>query len=135
MRVSASDWVEGGWTVDETVVLARQFKALGCDFVDVSSGGNDPRQEVAVHAGYQVPFAARVRREAEVPTWAVGMITEPQQAEEILASGQADMVALARAMMFDPRWSWHAAEELGVEIPYAEMYARAHPSRWPRVSR
>ena len=134
VRVSATDWVEGGWTVEETVVFARALKELGCDFVDVSSGGIDPRQKVPVAPGYQVPFAGRVRREADVPTWAVGMITEPLQAEEIVASGQADMVALARAVMFDPRWSWRAADELGAEIPYADMYVRCHPSRWPHAA-
>ncbi len=134
VRVSATDWVVGGWTLEDTVVFARQLKALGCDFVDVSSGGIDPRQKVPVGPSYQVPFAARVRREADIPTWAVGMITEPLQAEQIIANDEADMVALARAMMFNPRWEWRAAEELGVEIPYADMYVRCHPSRWPRTA-
>jgi NADPH2 dehydrogenase len=132
VRVSATDWVDGGWTVEETVVLAQALRELGCDFVDVSSGGIDPRQKVPVAPGSQVEFASRVRREADIATWAVGMIAEPAQAEQIIASGQADMVALARATMFNPRWSWHAADALGVEIPYADMYARCHPSRWPR---
>ena len=133
VRVSATDWVDGGWTIEDTVVFAKALVALGCDFVDVSSGGLDPRQEIPLAAGYQVPFAARVRREAGVATWAVGMITEPAQAEQIVASGQADMVAFARAMMFNPRWAWHAAEELGVAVPYADNYARCHPSRWQRL--
>jgi 2,4-dienoyl-CoA reductase-like NADH-dependent reductase (Old Yellow Enzyme family) len=134
VRVSATDWVEGGWTIEDTVVFARELREVGCDFVDVSSGGIDPRQKVPVGPGYQVPFSARVRREADIPTWAVGMITEPLQAEQIIASGDADMVALARAMMFNPRWEWRAAEELGVAIPYADMYVRCHPSRWPRTA-
>jgi 2,4-dienoyl-CoA reductase-like NADH-dependent reductase (Old Yellow Enzyme family) len=131
MRVSATDWVEGGWTVEDTVAFARELKGLGCDVVDVSSGGIDPRQQIPLGPGYQVHLAERVRREAGVPTWAVGMITEPHQAEAIVAGGRADMVALARAMMYDPRWAWHAATALGVEIPYPAMYARCHPSNWP----
>jgi 2,4-dienoyl-CoA reductase-like NADH-dependent reductase (Old Yellow Enzyme family) len=109
MRVSATDYVEGGWTVEDTVALATELKALGCDFVDVSGGGLDPRQEIPLGPGYQVPLAERVRREAGIATWAVGMITRARQAEAIVADGQADMVALARAMMFDPRWAWRAA--------------------------
>jgi len=132
IRVSATDWVDGGWTPEETVVLARELKALGCDFMDVSSGGLDPRQKVPVGPGYQVPFAAKVRREAGIPTWAVGMITEPEQAEAIVAQGGADMVAIARGMMFDPRWAWHAAEALGAETAYSRMYLRCHPSQWRR---
>ncbi len=133
VRVSAADWVEGGWTMDQTVALARELEALGCDFVDVSSGGMDPRQDIPLGPGYQVPFAARVRKEAGIATWAVGMITEPHQAEEIVASGRADMVAIARGMMFNPRWAWHAAEALGAETAYSRMYIRCHPSRWPQV--
>jgi 2,4-dienoyl-CoA reductase-like NADH-dependent reductase (Old Yellow Enzyme family) len=135
MRVSATDWVEGGWTVEETVAFARELKALGCDFVDVSSGGNDPRQKIPLGPGYQVPFAERVRREAGIVTWAVGMITEPHQAEAIVAGGRADLVALARGMMYDPRWAWHAAEALDAETAYSRMYIRCHPSRWPEVFR
>jgi 2,4-dienoyl-CoA reductase-like NADH-dependent reductase (Old Yellow Enzyme family) len=132
MRVSATDWVDGGWTPEETVILTRELKALGCDFMDVSSAGLDPRQKVPVGPGYQVPLAAKVRREADIPTWAVGMITEPEQAEAIVAGGEADMVAIARGMMFDPRWAWHAADALGAKTAYARMYARCHPSQWPR---
>jgi len=133
VRVSATDWVEGGWTLEDTVALARELKALGCDFLDVSSGGNDPRQQVPLGPGYQVHFAERIRREAGIATWAVGMITEAQQAEDIVARGRADMVAIARGMMFNPRWAWHAAEALGVETAYSRMYIRCHPSRWPQV--
>ena len=133
VRVSATDWVDGGWTPEETVELARALQARGSDFVDVSSGGNDRRQQIPLGPGYQVPFAAKVRREAEVPTWAVGMITDPHQAEAIVESGEADMVALARGVMFNPRWAWHAAEALGGETAYAPKYLRAHPSNWPHV--
>jgi NADPH2 dehydrogenase len=131
VRLSATDWVEGGWTPDETVALAKRLKALGCDFVDVSTGGLDPRQMVAPAPGYQVPFADRIRREAGIPTMAVGLIADPLQAEAIVASGQADFVALARAMMDDPRWAWRAAAALGADTPYASQYARAHPGVWP----
>jgi 2,4-dienoyl-CoA reductase-like NADH-dependent reductase (Old Yellow Enzyme family) len=133
VRVSATDWIDGGWTPEETVALSAELKALGCDFMDVSSGGNDPAQQIPLGPGYQVAFAEKVRREAGIPTMAVGMITRPQQAEAIVASGQADMVALARGMMFDPRWAWHAAEALGAETPYADNYIRCHPARWPQV--
>jgi 2,4-dienoyl-CoA reductase-like NADH-dependent reductase (Old Yellow Enzyme family) len=131
VRLSATDWVEGGWTIEDTVALARALAALGCDFVDVSSGGLDPRQKIPLGPGYQVHLAEQVRREADIPTWTVGMITEPRQAEAIVAEGRADLVALARAMMYDPRWAWHAAAELGAETAYARMYIRCHPSQWP----
>jgi 2,4-dienoyl-CoA reductase-like NADH-dependent reductase (Old Yellow Enzyme family) len=133
VRVSATDWVPGGLTVDETVEVAKALKERGCDFVDVSSGGNDRRQTIELGPGYQVPFATRVRREAEIPVWAVGMISDPHQAEAIIRDGEADMVALARGMMFDPRWAWHAAEALGAETAYAGKYMRAHPSNWPQA--
>jgi 2,4-dienoyl-CoA reductase-like NADH-dependent reductase (Old Yellow Enzyme family) len=117
IRLSATDWVEGGLTVEDTIETARQLKALGCDFVDVSSGGNSPAQKIAVKPGYHVPFAARVRKEAGIKTWAVGVITEPQQAEHIVATGEADCTAHARAFLLDPRWGWNAARALGVETP------------------
>ncbi len=133
VRVSATDWVEGGWTPDETVAFARKLKALGCDYIDVSSGGLDPRQKIALGPGYQVPFAEKVRREAQLPTMAVGMITDPHQAEQIVASGQADMVALARAMLLDPRWAWHAAQTLGASAALPANYFRAEPKNWPQA--
>jgi 2,4-dienoyl-CoA reductase-like NADH-dependent reductase (Old Yellow Enzyme family) len=117
MRLSATDWVEGGLAVEDTVETARQLKALGCDFVDVSSGGNSPAQKIAVTPGYHVPFAARIKKEAGIKTWAVGVITEPEQAERIVASGEADCTAHARAFLLDPRWGWNAARALGVETP------------------
>ncbi|MBL6952206.1 MAG: NADH:flavin oxidoreductase/NADH oxidase [Alphaproteobacteria bacterium] len=133
VRVSATDWVDGGWTVEETVVFAREMKALGCDFMDVSSGGLDPRQDIPLGPGYQVHLAEQVRAEAEIPTMAVGMINDGHQAEAIVANGQSDMVALARGMLFDPHWAWHAAEDLGVEIPYPRQYLRSRPSLWPQA--
>jgi 2,4-dienoyl-CoA reductase-like NADH-dependent reductase (Old Yellow Enzyme family) len=117
MRLSAVEWVEGGVTIEDTIETARQLKALGCDFVDVSSGGNAPGQKITLRPGYHVPFAARVRKEAGIKTWAVGLITEPQQAEKIIASGEADCTAHARPFLLDPRWAWNAARALGVETP------------------
>ena len=117
MRLSAIDWVEGGLTIEETIETARQLKALGCDFVDVSSGGNSPAQKIQISPGYQVPFAARIRKEAGIKTWAVGVITEPEQAERIIAAGEADCTAHARSFLVDPRWGWNAARALGVETP------------------
>ncbi len=117
VRLSAVEWVEGGLTVEDTVETARQLKALGCDFIDCSSGGNSPAQKIKIEPGYHVPFAARVRKEAGIKTWAVGIITEPEQAEQIVASGAADCTAHARAFMVDPRWGWNAARALGAELP------------------
>ena len=117
VRLSAIEWVEGGITLEDTVETARQLKALGCDFVDVSSGGNAPGQKLSVGPSYQVPFSARVRKEAGIKTWAVGLITEPEQAERIIAAGEADCTAHARPFLLDPRWAWNAARTLGVEPP------------------
>lgn len=127
LRITGRDWVPGGWEIEDAVAFAKALRDLGCDFVDVTSGGVDPRQEITVGPGYQVPFAERVRREAGIHTWAVGLITEAQQAEAIVRDGQADMVALARGMMRDPRWAWHAAEALGADTPWSDMYIRASP--------
>jgi 2,4-dienoyl-CoA reductase-like NADH-dependent reductase (Old Yellow Enzyme family) len=124
-RVSATDWVEGGWDLPQTVELARRLKSAGVDFIDCSSGGNVATARIPVAPGYQVPFAEAVRREAGVPTGAVGMITTPAQAEEIVASGKADAVLLAREFLRDPYWALHAAVALGAEGPWPDQYARA----------
>lgn len=117
IRLSAVEWVEGGVTIEDTIETARQLKALGCDFVDVSSGGNSPAQRIKLEPGYHVQFSARVRREAGIKTWAVGLITEPEQAERIVAAGEADCTAHARPFLLDPRWAWNAAKALGAETP------------------
>src|SRR5689334_21743278 len=130
VRVSATDWVDGGWTVEETVLFARELKALGCDFVDVTSGQLDPRQKIPLAPGYNVPLAQKVKSEAQIATMAVGLITKPQQAEAIVAEGKADLVALARGMMDDPRWAWHAARALEAQAPYPANYARCSPAQW-----
>ena len=133
MRVSATDWIDGGWTPDETVVLARELKKLGCDYLDVTTAGVDPRAKIPLAAAYQVPFSERVRKEAGIPTMTVGLITDPQLAERIVASGQADMVALARGAMWNPRFAWHAAEVLGGDAVYAPKMMACHPKLRPQV--
>ncbi|HEX4049166.1 MAG TPA: NADH:flavin oxidoreductase/NADH oxidase, partial [Elusimicrobiota bacterium] len=127
-RVSATDWVEGGWDLPQTVELARRLKALGVDLIDCSSGALVPYAKIPAGPGYQVPFAEAVRREAGIATGAVGMITEPRQAEEIVASGKADAVLLARAFLRDPYWTLRAAAELGAQAPWPKQYRRAAPS-------
>ena len=133
IRVSATDWVDGGWTPEETVVLARKLKELGCDFMDVTSGGLDPRQKIPLAPGYQVEFGERVRKETGMVTMSVGLIAGYQQAEEIVASGRADMICIGRAAMYDPRWAWHAAEELGAETAYAPKMMACHPKLRPQL--
>lgn len=127
VRLSASDWVEGGWDIDESVELAKLLKARGVDLIDTSSGGAVPDAKIAVGPGYQVPFAARIRREAGIATGAVGMITEAKQAQQILADGAADLILLARELLRDPYWPLHAAHELGVEVDWPNQYQRAKP--------
>jgi 2,4-dienoyl-CoA reductase-like NADH-dependent reductase (Old Yellow Enzyme family) len=127
VRFSASDWAPGGWTVEETVEVAARLKGHGVDLYDVSSGGLAPEQRITLRPGYQVPFAATVRERTGVPTAAVGLITEPAQAEQVLASGAADAVMLARELLRDPHWPLRAAHELGDEVPWPEQYERA---RW-----
>ncbi len=128
VRISATDWVEGGWTADDSVALARLLREAGVDLIDVSSGGN-ALADIPVGPGYQVAFARRIREEAGVPTGAVGLVTEPKQAEEILAEGAADVVLLARAVLRDPHWALRAAHELGVPVgkgvDWPKQYLRA----------
>jgi 2,4-dienoyl-CoA reductase-like NADH-dependent reductase (Old Yellow Enzyme family) len=128
VRISASDWIEGGWSIDESVALARDLKALGVDLIDASSGGLAPQQQIALRPGYQVPFAERIRAEAGIPTGAVGLITEPEQAESILQDGSADIVLLARELLRDPYWPLHAATALGADVAWPVQYQRAKPT-------
>lgn len=125
LRISATDWSEGGWTIEDSVALAQAVKPLGVDLVDCSSGGNVARAKIPVGPGYQVEFAQRVRHEADVPTGAVGMITSPAQADQIIRAGQADVVILARQFLRDPYWPLIAARELGQEIEWPPQYERA----------
>jgi 2,4-dienoyl-CoA reductase-like NADH-dependent reductase (Old Yellow Enzyme family) len=125
IRISATDWVEGGWDMDQSVELAARLKPLGVDLVDCSSGGLAPDAKIEIGPGYQVPFAERIRRETGILTGAVGMITEPGQADRIIRSGQADFVLLAREFLRDPYWPLHAAQALGVDIESPVQYGRA----------
>jgi 2,4-dienoyl-CoA reductase-like NADH-dependent reductase (Old Yellow Enzyme family) len=126
-RVSATDWVDGGWDLDSTVAFAQALKARGCAAIHVSTGGVSPQQKIALEPGYQVPFAKRLKDEVGLPTIAVGLITEAEQAEAIVASGAADAVGLARAMLYDPRWPWHAAARLGARVQAPKQYWRSQP--------
>ncbi|MGZ3174081.1 MAG: NADH:flavin oxidoreductase/NADH oxidase, partial [Croceibacterium sp.] len=128
IKVSATDWVEGGWDLEQTVEFARELKKRGVDWIDVSSGGVSPLQKIPLAPGYQVPLAQGIKQATGVTTMAVGLITEAKQAEEIVASGKADMVALARGMLYDPRWGWHAAAELGGQVDAPPQYWRSQPS-------
>src|SRR5664279_576648 len=127
VRISATDWVEGGWDLAQSIELAKLLKAEGIDLVDCSSGGNVSTAKIPVAPGYQVPFAEAIRREAGIATAAVGMITEPRQAEDILAAGRADAIVMARAFLRDPYWPQRAARELGVDVEWPWQYGRAKP--------
>jgi len=131
VRISASDWADGGWTIEDSVVFSRHLRDLGVDLVDCSSGGVVSYAKIVAGPGYQVPFARQVRAEAGIATGAVGLITEPLQAEEIIASGAADAVLLARRLLSDPYWPLHAAEALGVEVDWPRQYRRARPAPRP----
>ncbi len=135
MRVSATDWIDDrpAWDLAQTIVLAHALKAAGADWIDVSSGGISALQKISVGPGYQVAFAQAVREATGMTTMAVGLITEAQQAQAIVSSGQADMVVLGRAMLHDPRWPWRAAAELGAQVQGARQYWRALPSGTPRI--
>jgi NADPH2 dehydrogenase len=128
VKVSSTDWVEGGWDLAQTIEYAKELKKRGVDWIDASSGGVSPLQKIPLAPGYQVPFAKAIKEATGANTMAVGLITEAKQAEEIVASGKADMIALARAMLYDPRWGWHAAAELGGEVEAPPQYWRSQPS-------
>ena len=125
VRISATDWKEGGWTIEDSIELAIRLKAVGVDLIDCSSGGLVPDAKILTGPGYQVPFAERIRSEAHIATAAVGSITEPEQAEAIVSNGRADLVLLARAFLRDPYWPAHAAKALGTKIEPPPQYMRA----------
>jgi len=127
LRLSATDWVDGGWDLEQSTALAHRLKAAGCDFIHVSSGGVSPQQKITLGVGYQVPFARQIRAACGMATMAVGLITEPQQAEDVLQAGDADLVALARAFLYQPRWGWQAAAALGGTVAAKEPYWRCLP--------
>jgi 2,4-dienoyl-CoA reductase-like NADH-dependent reductase (Old Yellow Enzyme family) len=130
-RLSATDWVEGsGWDIDEAIVFAQALRERGCAAIHVSSGGVSPRQKIPLGPGYQVELATRIKHATGLPTIAVGLITEPAQAEAIVAEGRADAVALARAMLYDPRWPWHAAAALGAQVQAPPQYWRSQPREY-----
>lgn len=126
-RISATDWAEGGWDLQQSLTFARELKKRGVDLVDCSSGGLVQHQQITVGPNYQVPFAEAIKKDAAIPTGAVGMITEPAQAEEILTSGKADLVLLARELLRHPYWPLHAAKKLGVDLSWPVQYDRAKP--------
>lgn len=130
VRISATDWVAGGWTLAESLAFAKALEARGCAAINVSSGGTSLEQQIPVGPSYQVPFARAVKQAISIPVVAVGLITEPEQAEAILATGDADLIALGRGMLFDPRWPWHAAARLGQSIAVSPQYLRSEPRRY-----
>ncbi|MBM3367711.1 MAG: NADH:flavin oxidoreductase/NADH oxidase [Betaproteobacteria bacterium] len=131
-RITGSDWAEGGFEIADTIAFARELKAIGLDFLCITSGGVAASQRIKVAPGYQVPFATAVRKAVPgIPVRAVGMIADAQQAEDILAAGQADWIAIARGLLDNPRWVWHAAERFGVKLDYPRQYARSHSALWP----
>lgn len=130
MRVSGTDWVEGGWDIDQTIAFAKALEARGCAAIHVSSGGLDTRQKIAVGPSYQVPLARTVKQAVNMPVVAVGLITDFDQAEAIVATGDADLIALARTILYDPRWPWHAAAHLGAQVKAPPQYLRSQPSRY-----
>jgi 2,4-dienoyl-CoA reductase-like NADH-dependent reductase (Old Yellow Enzyme family) len=127
VRISVTDWVEGGWNVEDSVAFAKELKARGCDYICTTSGGVSLKQRIDAKPGYQVPLAQAVRHGAGIATMAVGQITEARQAEAILAEGKADMIAIGRRLMFNPHWAWTAASELGAFLKYPARYRNAHP--------
>jgi 2,4-dienoyl-CoA reductase-like NADH-dependent reductase (Old Yellow Enzyme family) len=129
IRVSAADWADGGWDVEGTIAFAKALEARGCDAIHVSSGGLAEHQQIILGPNYQVPFARAVKAAVKMPVVAVGLITEPEQAEAIVATGDADLVAVARAVLYDPRWPWHAAAALGASVKAPDQYLRSQPRR------
>lgn len=127
VRISATDWVEGGWDLEQSQVLAKRLEGLGCDFLHVSSGGLSVKQVIPTEPSYQVPFAAALKQQLTMPVIAVGLITEAEQAEQIISSNSADAVALARGILYNPHWVWHAAEKLNAEVAIPAQYLRSAP--------
>ena len=133
VRVSGTDWAEGGWDIDQTIAFARALEGRGCSAVHVSSGGLTADQKIPVGPSYQVPLARAVKAATKMPVVAVGLIVDFEQAEAIVATGDADLIALARAMLFDPRWPWHAAAYFGASVKAPKQYSRSRPRRFPHL--
>lgn len=133
IRVSATDWVEGGWDIDGTIAFAKALEAISCAAIHVSSGGVSPKQVIKLEPGYQVPLAAAVKAQVSMPVIAVGLITEAKHAEAIISEGKADAIALARGVLYDPRWPWHAAAELGAHVTAPKQYWRCQPREFSQL--
>src|SRR5215831_6692243 len=133
VRVSGTDWIPGGWDLEQTVIFARVLEELGCDAIHISSGGNGLQQKIPVGPSYQVPLARAVKAAVGIPVVAVGLITEFEQAEAIVMTGDADMIALARSILYDPRWPWHAAAHFGATVRAPSQYLRSQPARFPNL--
>lgn len=133
IRISATDWVDGGWNPAESAVFAKALKERGCDFIDVSTGGLSPAQKIDAAPGFQVPFATGIKEASGLPTMTVGLITEPGHAEEVLTQGKADMIGVGRGMLYNPRWGWHVAAALGAAIHTPPQYWRAAPGGFSRI--
>ena len=130
MRVSGTDWADGGWDIDQTIAFAQALEARGCAAIHVSSGGLTPSQQIPVGASYQVPLARAVKKATRIPVIAVGLITEFEQAEAIVGTGDADLIALARTILYNPRWPWHAAAHFGAHVKAPEQYLRSQPRQY-----
>lgn len=133
VRVSGTDWVPDGWDIEQTIELARALEARGCSAIHVSSGGSTPAQQIPLGPGYQVPLARAVKASVKMPVVAVGLIADFDHAESILVAGDADLIALARAILYDPRWPWHAAAHFGASVKAPEQYLHSRPSRYPTL--
>ena len=132
MRVSGTDWVDGGWDIDQTIAFAQALAiAHGCAAIHVSSGGLSPSQRIPVGPSYQVPLARAVKRATRIPVIAVGLITEFEQAEAIVGTGDADLIALARTILYNPRWPWHARAHFGAHVKAPDQYLRSQPRQYP----
>ena len=124
-RISASDWIEGGWGIEDSVLLSKKLKEVGVDLIDCSSGGNAPKAPIPAGPGYQIPFSEKIKQEAGILTGGIGFITSPEQADQIIRTGQADIVLLAREILRNPYWPMHAAKALKAEIEWPKQYERA----------
>jgi 2,4-dienoyl-CoA reductase-like NADH-dependent reductase (Old Yellow Enzyme family) len=131
MRVSGTDWADGGWDIDQTIAFARALEARGCAAIHVSSGGLTPAQQIPVGPSYQVPLARAVKKATRMPVIAVGLITEFEQAEAVVGTGDADLIALARTILYNPRWPWHAAAHFGAQVKAPDQYLRSQPRQYP----
>jgi 2,4-dienoyl-CoA reductase-like NADH-dependent reductase (Old Yellow Enzyme family) len=131
MRVSGTDWADGGWDIDQTIDFARALEARGCAAMHVSSGGLTPAQQIPVGPSYQVPLARAVKKATNMPVIAVGLITEFEQAEAVVGTGDADLIALARTILYNPRWPWHAAAHFGAQVKAPDQYLRSQPRQYP----